>query len=299
MVFIINLALLIFKDGNICNFNVGIINYGVINMSNGNISDNTTGINNNGILSFTGGVIKQNSKYDINHNFYSKDSYGGLRIERNDTVVSKIYLANSDSYIYTGSKLPILSSITLGKSNLERKIIRTSNTTNAATMVNKITVANKGSYYCKANASGYSNYVVLWINYNVITYHKTLNGVLLDSSSKTYAYKDKYTTTPGTFEEYDLSSTPTNSTGSVTDNISVTYYYTKTPNVAVVNYSDALSGIQTALYWYNSTSNSFSGSGTSFENGKIFEKYGYYKIVVTDKCGLSKTITFNLNENSI
>ena len=224
---------------------------------------------------------------------------GGLRIERNDTVNSSIFLAGYDNYIYTGNSTPQINSITLADAHLERLVIRSANTNNAQTMQNRINVKNKGSFYCKANAINHSSYVVLWQNYSVTTYYKTKAGKTLDTVTKTYEYKENYTTEPKSFEGYVLSETPSNASGSTSGNISVTYYYKEDANVAIVNYKDLLSGITSAKYWYNANSESFNGNGTDFADGTIFESYGYYKIVVTNTVGLTKTITFTLNKDSV
>lgn len=298
------------KGGTITGFSWGIRNIGTLNMSSGNVINNSTyGINNEasntvtGQAYITGGTISGNGSYDIYHTKSDSNGaggiYGGLRIERNDTINSSIYLGQNDGYIYTGSNTPTLNNVTVNSSFLERNIIRTASTTNASTMANKINVKNKGSYYYKANATGHSSYVALWLNYTVTTYFKTTSGTTLGSSSKTYAYKDSYTTSANSFENYILSSTPSNASGTVTGNISVTYYYEDDTNVAVVNYQDLMSGVVSAKYWYNESSNSFSGSGSNFNDGDKFEKYGYYKITVTNGVGISKTITFTLNKDSI
>lgn len=287
------------KGGTFSHHTAGIWNGGTINMSGGNVTSNTTGIENKGILTITGGSSTGNTNYDIHQTKNGGDTYGGLRIQRNDTVSSKIYLSGSDSYIYTGSSTPTFSSVTLGTSTLERNVIRASNTTNASTMNSRVTVTNKGSYYLKANGSGHSGYVALWTNYTVTTYHKTDTGTTLGSSTQTLAYKDSYSTSAGTFEDYVLKTTPSNASGTVTGNITVTYVYEEDRCVAVVNYKDLLSGVQSAVYWYNANSESFSGSGTSFNDGKVFYDYGYYKVTVTNGVGLTKTITFDLNKNSV
>lgn len=298
------------SGGNINGFLTGVRNVGTFNMSNGNIINNSVyGIVNEasntitGQAYLTGGNISGNTNYDIYHGKSDTDGagavYGGLRIERNDTVNSSIYLAAYDNYIYTGSSTPQLNSITLADNHLERLIIRSANTTNASTMVNKINVKNKGSYYCKDNATGHSSYVVLWTNYTVTTQHKTKDGKTLDTTTKTYEYKENYTTEPKSFEGYILSETPTNSSGSTNGNITVVYYYKDDTNVAVVNYKDLLSGITSAKYWYNADNESFAGSGTDFADGKVFEDYGYYKVVVINGVGLQKELTFSLNKDSI
>ena len=56
--------------------------------------------------------------------------------------------------------------------------------------------------------------------------------------------------------------------------------------------------VESAKYWYNSSQESFSGDGTSFENNKVFEQYGYYKVIVENSVGLTKEITFKLDANS-
>lgn len=298
------------SGGNINGFLTGVRNLANFNISGGNITNNSVyGIVNEASNTFTGqvymtgGNVSGNTKYDIYHGKSDTDGagavYGGLRIERNDTVNSSIYLAAYDNYIYTGSSTPQLNSITLADNHLERLIIRSANTTNASTMVNKINVKNKGSYYCKDNATGHSSYVVLWTNYTVTTQHKTKDGKTLDTTTKTYEYKENYTTEPKTFEGYILSETPSNATGSIKGNITVVYYYKDDTNVAVVNYKDLLSGITSAKYWYNDDNESFAGNGTDFADGMVFESYGYYKIIVENGVGLQKELTFSLNKDSI
>lgn len=298
------------SNGTITGFSWGVKNPATFNISGGTISGNSTyGIVNEasssitGQVYMTGGNVSGNTNYDIYQGKSDTDGagavYGGLRIERNDTVGSSIYLATNNNYIYTGGSTPTISNITVSDAHLERNVIRTSNTSKASAMVSKVTVKNKGSYYLKANGSGHSAYINLWTNYTVTTYHKTTSGATLSSSSQTVAYKDSYSTSASSFEGYVLKTTPSNSNGTVTGNISVTYVYEDDTNVAVVNYKDLLSGVTSAKYWYNSSSNSFSGNGTSFSDGTVFEKYGYYKVVVTNGVGLQKELTFTLNKDSV
>lgn len=298
------------SGGTINGFLTGVRNLANFNISGGNISNNSVyGIVNEASNTFTGqvymtgGNVGNNTKYDIYHGKADTDGagavYGGLRIERNDTVNSSIFLAGYDNYIYTGNNTPQINSITLADTHLERLIIRTSNTNYASTMNGKINVKNKGGYYTKANATGHSNYVVLWTNYTVTTKHQTKDGKILDTSTKTYEYKQKYTTEPKTIEGYVLSETPSNASGTTNGNTTVIYYYTEDANVAKVTYEDLLSGVVSAKYWYNANSESFSGSGTNFSNGTVFENYGYYKVTVINGVGLEKTITFTLNKDSV
>lgn len=296
--------------GQITDYSWGVRNIGTFNMAGGNITQNSDyGIVNQnsntivGQMYFTAGNITGNSKYDIYHEKSDDEgagaTYGGLRIERNDTVPSTIYLATYNNYIYVGANTPKLNSITLSNAHLERKVIRTSNTTNATKMVNNAIVNNKGGYYCKDNATGYSSYVVLWQNYTITVQYKTKDGKILDTVTKTCEYKENYTTEEKSFEGYTLSEVPTNSSGSTTGNITVVYYYEGDGNVAVVNYRDLLSGIISAKYWYNANSENFSGNGMNFSDGQIFEDYGYYKIVITNGVGLQKELTFLLNQDSV
>ena len=272
------------NGGQITSYLTGVRNLANFNISGGSISNNSVyGIVNEasntitGQVYMTGGNITSNSKYDIYHGKSDTDGagavYGGLRIERNDTVNSSILLAGYNNYIYTGNNTPQINSITLADAHLERSIIRSADTNNAETMQNRINVRNKGSFYCKANATNHSNHVVLWTNYTVTTQYQT--------------------------EGYILSETPSNANGTTNGDITVIYYYEDDSNVAVVNYKDLLSGIISAKYWYNENGENFSGNGMNFEDGKIFEEYGFYKIVVTNSVGLTKTVTFSLNKESI
>ena len=96
------------SGGTIANFTWGAKNPATFNMSGGNIVNNLVyGIVNEkndsitGQLYITGGNITGNSNYDIYHEKSDTDGagavYGGLRIERNDTVSSKIYLRAYDN----------------------------------------------------------------------------------------------------------------------------------------------------------------------------------------------------------
>lgn len=319
-----------FTGGTFRNGNIGIENFGTCTMSGGqatgyswgvrnlatfNISGGTINNNSNhGIVNqradnmtgqtyMTGGNVTGNASYDIYHEKSDTDPsgavYGGLRIERNDTVNSKIFLAAYNNYIYTGSNTPTITNITLGDVHLERNVIRTANTNFATAMNGKITVKNKGGYYTKANATDHSNYVVLWTNYTVTTQHKTKDGKTLDTTTKTYEYKQDYTTEPKTIEGYVLSETPSNSTGTTKGNTTVIYYYEEDANIAKVIYEDLLSGVVSAKYWYNANSQNFNGGGTNFANGQIFEDYGYYRVLVINGVGLQKEITFTLNKDSV
>ena len=69
--------------------------------------------------------------------------------------------------------------------------------------------------------------------------------------------------------------------------------------MAIVNYKDLLSGIVSAKYWYNASSENFNGSGTDFADGKVFEDYGYYKVIVVNGIGLQKELIFCLNKDSV
>jgi len=225
------------NGSTLSNFVYGVKNIGSFIFSGGIITNNSQyGFFNEscntviGQLYITGGTITENSVYDIYHEKSDSDTagavYGGFRIELNDEISSKIYLAKNDNYIYTGDYEPKLNSIALSEMHLDKKIIRTESQIKALAMSKKINVLNKGDYSYKVS----SEYVILAI-----------------------------------------------------------------PNVAVVKYEDLLSGVISAKYWKDD----FSGSGADFENGKIFEEYGDYKVTVTDKVGLNKTITFSLNDNSI
>ena len=152
-----NIGTFTMNNGMITNFLTGVRNVGTFNMSNGNIKNNAVyGIVNEassntlGQVYLTGGNVIQNAKYDIYHGKSDTDPagalYGGLRIERNDTVNSSIFLAQYDNYIYTGSNTPNLTSITLIDAHLERLIIKSASERNAQTIQNKVNVLNKGNY---------------------------------------------------------------------------------------------------------------------------------------------------------
>ena len=230
--------------GTISNFNWGVKNPANFFMYGGNIVNNSPyGIVNEkndsmtGQLRITGGNITGNANYDIYHEKSDSDGsgsvYGGLRIERNDTVTSKIYLAAYDNYIYTGTTLPTLTDITLADAHLERKVTRSETVDVTNNMNSRITVKNPGGFYIKANAPGNSGYNVLWTNYNLTVQHKTVDGGTLESSTQSLPYKQDYSTSAKSFNGYTLSSSPSNASGTMTGDVTVTYYYKKSSNVNV------------------------------------------------------------------
>lgn len=178
------------NSGTIYNLKVGIQNYGTFTLNDGSIKNNSNyGVYNAksnaicGQFYMTGGEIIQNTVYDIYHEKSDNDTvgatYGGLRIENDKNIQSKIYLANDDSYIYVGSNNPIFTSITVANISRGRKIIRASNVNNALNMQEKINVINRGKYYYKANIIDKPEYVVLWSKSKVaeINFEDSLSGI--------------------------------------------------------------------------------------------------------------------------
>ena len=161
--------------------------------------------------------------------------------------------------------------------------------------ISKVTMTPSGSWYKYVN----NEYIVVWKGCNVIVNRVDYNGKVIKTETINGNLGASYSTNGTEIDGYDLIETPSNATGTFTEkDITVTYKY-DLKNVAQVKFEDLLSGVQSAKFWFNSSEESFSGEGTSFENNKIFEDYGYYKVVVTNNVGLTKELTFTLNKDSV
>lgn len=266
---------------------------GTLNIAGGIIYENTTGIYTNpsysGRMTITNVNLHSNTQYAINHSKNEDSScniYGG-------TIRGKIYLGQRDNYINTNDKYPTLEVIP-SQYFFKRKLAKTASNACAKTEISKITLTPKDSWYKYVD----SEYIVLWTGGNVFVRYKDYYGNILKEDFKNGTIGSNYSITPPTISGYDLIYTPANANGKYTQNDIVVDFKYDIVNVAKVTFEDLLSGVVSAKYWYNSSSQNFSGNGSNFSNGTVFENYGYYKIVVTNKVGLQKTLTFTLNKNS-
>ena len=178
----------------------------------------------------------------------------------------------------------------------KRKLVKTNSNECANTELEKVTLTKNGDWYKYVNND---EYIVVWKGCNVRVNYVDYYGKVIKTDLITGNLGDTYETTSEEIDGYDLISTPENSKGTFTEkDITVEYKY-DLKNIAIVNYEELLSGIQSAKFWYNENSEDFSGDGIDFENNRKFEDYGYYKVVVVNGVGLQKEITFLLNKDSI
>ena len=174
-------------------------------------------------------------------------------------------------------------------------MVKTNSNSIANSEISKVTMTANGSWYKYVN----NEYIVVWKGCNVIVNRVDWSGKVIKTETINGNLGSNYSTTGDEIGGYDLIEIPSNQTGTFTEkDITVTYKY-DIKNVAQVKFEDLLSGVQSAKYWFNSSSESFTGDGTNFENNKIFEDYGFYKVLVTNNVGLTKELTFELNKNSV
>lgn len=266
---------------------------GNVNLTGGSIYNNYYGVflheAYNGSFQMTGGSIYSNTSSAIHH---KKTNDGGCTIT-GGSVSGEIYLQANNNYINTNSSYPSLT-ITPSSYYFKRKLVKTTNHTTANSEISKITVTPKDSWYKYVD----NEYIVLWNGGNVIARYKDYNGNIIKQEILNGTIGNKYSLTPPYLPGYDLISTPSNATGVYTNqDIFVDFKYDLV-NVAKVTFEDLLSGVVSAKYWYQENTEDFTGEGIDFVNGTVFEKYGFYKVVVKNGVGLEKEIKFALNKNS-
>ncbi len=277
--------------------NVTGINFGSgnLNITGGNIYQNTTGIYTNpsytGKMIITNVNIRDNTQHAINH---SQNTDGSCNIF-GGTISGKVYLGQRDNYINTNDKYPTFE-VTPSEYFFKRKLVKTSSNTCANTEMSKVTLTKNSDWYKYVNDD---EYIVVWRGCNVKIKYKDYFGNILSEEKITGNLGEKYETTPKSIDGYDIISIPANSSGTYTEqDITIEYKY-DLKNIAKVTFEDLLSGVVSAKYWYNANSNQFSGNGTDFTNGTVFESYGNYKVVVVNSVGLEKELTFTLNKDSL
>lgn len=291
-------------------------NSGTINLSNGNIYSNTSnGINfGAGNLKISGGTINNNKNgIYLNPNYSGKMTITNVNIHSNTenaiyhdqngdgnctilggSISGNVYLAKNDNYVNTNSNYPTFT-VKPSQYFFKRKLVKTTNNSIANTEISKVTLIKKDSWYKYVDGE----YIVVWKGCNILVKYVDYFGNVLSSTRITGNQGESYSTSAIDISGYDLISIPQNANGTYSQqDITIEYKY-DIKNVAKVTFEDLLSGVVSAKYWYNSTSQSFTGNGTDFNSGRIFENYGYYKVVVTNRVGLQKTLTFTLNKDSL
>lgn len=267
---------------------------GSLKLTNATIYNNYYGViagnSHSGKFTMTGGNIHSNNSYEIYH---EKTNDEGCTIT-GGTVSGQIYLATKDNYVNTNSSYPKLT-VTPSSYYFKRKLVKTSNHNVANTEITNVNLTSQTPWYKYVS----EEYIVLWSGGNVIVRSRDYDGNILKQETLNGTIGANYSVTPPTISGYDLISTPSNIKGSYTQkDIFVDLKYDLV-NIAKVNFEDLLSGVTSAKYWYNANSENFIGNGTNFANGTIFEKYGFYKVVVRNGVGLEKEMIFPLNKNSI
>lgn len=272
----------------------GIWGGGNVNLTGGLIYNNHFGVfvdeSYSGSFRMTGGKIYSNAAYAIYH---KKTNDGGCTII-GGTVSGEIYLHENNNYVNTDSSYPSLT-VTPSSYYFKRKLVRTTNNTIANSEISKVTLTSKDSWYKYVD----NEYIVLWSGGNIIVRYKDYDGNIIKQETLNGTIGNRYSITPPNIPGYDLINMPNNATGIYTkDDIFVDFKYDLV-NVAKVDYEDLLSGVIYAKYWYNEKTENFIGEGADFENGSIFENYGYYKVVVKNGVGLEKVVIFSLDKNSL
>lgn len=267
---------------------------GNLNLTGGMIYNNYYGVltdaSYSGNFQMTGGNIFANTANSISHH---KVNDGGCTIT-GGSISGEIYLAQKDNYINTNSSYPRFI-VTPSSYYFKRKLIRSSNHNVANTEIANVELTPRSPWYKYV----YEEYIVLWSGSNVVVRCKDYEGNLLKQEVLNGTIGASYSVTPPTISGYDLISIPSNIKGNYTQNdIFVDLNYDLV-NVAQVSFEDSLSGVTSAKYWYNANSENFTGNGTDFASGAVFEKYGFYKIVIRNGVGLPKEVQFVLDKNSI
>ena len=133
----------------------------------------------------------------------------------------------------------------------------------------------------------------------MIVKYKDYYGNVLKEEKINGTIGSNYSIAPPAIPNYELVYTPNNASGTYTQNDIVVEFKYDLVNVAKVTFEDSISGVVSAKYWYNANSESFSGEGTEFANGTIFEQYGHYKVIIENGVGLKKELAFTLNSDSL
>lgn len=283
------------SNGDFYNNGWGIWCGGNVNFSGGAIHDNYFGIVTDeaatGNFTMTGGRIYSNTSHAIQH---QKVNNNGCTILGGE-ISGDIYLEKNDNYINTNSNYPSFV-VTPSTYYLRRKLVRTTSNAIANNEINNVTLTPKDSWYKYVEDN--SEYIVLWNGGNVVVRCKDYYGNVIKEEKLNGTVGTSYSVTPPTIPGYDLVQIPSNMSGTYGTNDIIVEIKYDLVNVAKVTFEDLLSGVISAKYWYNASGENFTGNGTDFSNGTIFENYGYYKVIVINSVGLQKEMTFSLNKDS-
>lgn len=266
---------------------------GNVNLRGGAIYNNYYGVflheANSGNFHMEGGTIYGNTSSAIYH---KKENDNGCTIT-GGSISGEVYLAANDNYVSTISSYPYLT-VTPSSYYFKRKLVKTANHQIASSEISHVTLTPKAPWYSYVD----NEYIVLWNGGNVIAQYKDYYGNIIKQEVLNGVIGTNYSITPPNIPGYDLINTPVNTTGVYTKNdIFVDFKYDLV-NVAKVTFEDLLSGVISAKYWYHENAEEFTGEGIEFGNGSVFEKYGYYRVVVRNGVGLEKEVKFLLNKDS-
>lgn len=274
-------------------------NYGIdcrnanVNVSGGSIFSNGSGVllktDYNSKFKITAGNIYSNSLYSIKNN---QNGDGNCTV-LGGGISGPIYLGQNDNYVNTNSNYPSFT-VTPSTYWYKRKLVRTTSNAYANNEINNVTMTASSGWYKYVE----DEYIKVWNNCNIKIVAKDYFGNVLKTETRNGTLGQSYSITPFEIDGYDLINIPSNANGNFTQaEITIEFQY-DLKNVAIVNYSDSLSGIKSAKYWYNANSNTFTGNGYDLTNNKLFTAYGYYKVVVENDAGLKKEYSFTLNKDS-
>ena len=286
---------------------------GTVKVSAGNYYNNYNGINCGGSVTVTGGNYYSNNngmctnqeysgRLTINNANIHSNSFSSVYHDKggdNTCIINggaisgQVYLAQNNNYINTNASYPKFT-VTPSSYYFKRKLVKTNSNTYAKNEISNVTLTPNGSWYKYVD----NEYIVIWTGGNVIVRCRDYYGNILKEEIKNGSIGTSYSISTPKISGYDLITAPTNSNGTFTANDIVVEYKFDIVNVAKITFEDLLSGVKSAKYWYNASQENFTGNGTSFENNKIFEQYGYYKIIVENNVGLTKEIIFKLDANS-
>lgn len=268
---------------------------GNVNLSGGTIYGNYYGVltdeAGSGSFVMTGGNIHSNTSHAIQH---QKVNDGGCTI-LGGSISGDIYLEKNDNYVNTNSNYPSFT-VTPSSYYFKRKLVKTTNNAIANNEINNVTLTPRDSWYKYINGD---EYIVLWTGGNVIVRCKDYYGKVIKEERLNGTIGTDYSVTVPEIPGYDLIYIPTNTNGTYGTNDIIVEIKYDLVNVAKVTFEDLLSGVVSAKYWYNASGENFTGNGTDFLDGIIFENYGYYKVVVVNGVGLQKEMTFTLNKDSL
>ncbi len=222
------------SGGKIYSNTSGIKNLGNISVSGStNIYSNSIGINNSGTLTVSNGTINNNTASNGSAIYHSGSSCivtgGTINASQN------VYLAANDKFVTTNTSYPSFvvkpNTYTRG-----RILVKTSGNTYAENELKNVTLVPSGKWQTRVRDSN----IVIWDKSNLtVTYSDEDGNELAPSETSTNWVGENYATTKKDITGYILKATPTNASGTYSENdITVSYIYAKSVGSVEVKYID-------------------------------------------------------------